>query len=82
MAAPTFKKSDLPFHVVKGRDIVAISLSDYRGRTRIDVRQYYQTEEDGVFSPTRQGVQIDPEKWGEFKRAMAAFEKANKSTLK
>jgi hypothetical protein len=80
--APTFSKKDLLFHVAKGRDVVAISLSEYRGRKRVDIRQYFcYQDEDDVFGPTRQGVQLDPTTWTKFKKAMDAFEKANKKDL-
>jgi hypothetical protein len=39
------------------RDPIIVSVSDFKGKPRLDMRHYYETDE-GEMSPTRKGVNV------------------------
>jgi hypothetical protein len=56
-------------------DTLRISLSNYKGRTYVDIRIFYQ-DSKGELAPTKKGVMITPELWDEFRAGMVAAEDA------
>jgi hypothetical protein len=56
-------------------DTLRISLSNYKGRTYVDIRIFYQ-DSNGELAPTKKGVTITPELWDEFRAGVAAAEHA------
>jgi len=46
---------------------VVVSVSEFRGKTRIDLRIYYQPDqtEPDKWLPTKKGINLDPEGWKE-----------------
>lgn len=58
-------------------DTLRVSLSNYKGRTYVDIRLFYQ-DANGELAPTKKGVTVTPELWDEFRAGIAAAEEALK----
>jgi hypothetical protein len=56
-------------------DTLRISLSNFKGRTYVDIRLFYQ-DANGELAPTKNGVTVTPELWDEFRTGIAAAEEA------
>jgi hypothetical protein len=56
-------------------DTLRISLSNFKGRTYVDIRLFYQ-DANGELAPTKKGVTVTPELWDEFRAGIAAAEEA------
>jgi len=54
-------------------ETLRISLSNFKGRTYVDVRLFYE-DANGELAPTKKGVTITPELWDEFRAGVAAAE--------
>ena len=54
---------------------IRVSLREYKGHPFIDIRVYWKPAE-GEPGPTKKGVTLNPERFPEFKKAMAALEEA------
>ncbi|MEQ8188016.1 MAG: transcriptional coactivator p15/PC4 family protein [Candidatus Eremiobacterota bacterium] len=52
----------------RGEKIV-FSLGEFKGKKRIDIRTYFQGEEENseVWKPTKKGINISLDQWQEFK---------------
>lgn len=78
--AAKFLKDSLKHKIPVGNrgDIVAVTVSNYKGRDRVDIRRYYE-HDDGTLGPTPSGVQIPPDQWSEFMKVLQAFSKTLKT---
>jgi hypothetical protein len=56
-------------------ETLRISLSNFKGRTYIDIRMFYE-DANGELAPTKKGVTITPELWDEFRTGVANAEEA------
>lgn len=56
-------------------ETLRISLSNFKGRTYVDIRLFYE-DTNGELAPTKKGVTITPELWDEFRTGVALAEKA------
>jgi hypothetical protein len=56
------------------KEVVRVSLSEYRGHKLFDVRVYY-SDDEGQYKPTRKGVSLSVNLYTDFKRALVALEK-------
>ncbi len=56
-------------------ETLRISLSNFKGRTYIDIRMFYE-DAKGELAPTKKGVTITPELWDEFRNGVANAEEA------
>jgi len=54
---------------------VRASLSDYKGKTYLDIRVFYRDEE-GEWKPTKKGITIAPDLLPELEKAVAALRDA------
>ena len=52
---------------------IHLSISEYRGHPYIDLRVYYR-DDAGDFQPSRKGLTLAPERWGEFRAALEQLE--------
>lgn len=56
---------------------ILASISDYRGKKRIDIRIWYKDDNDEL-KPSRQGISLPIERFGDLKKLMADLENALK----
>ena len=54
-------------------ETLQVSLSNFKGKTYIDIRLFYEPSE-GELAPTKKGVTLTPELWDEFRAGIAAAE--------
>jgi hypothetical protein len=54
---------------------VRASLTDYKGKTYVDLRVFYR-DEDAAWKPTKKGITLAPELLPELEQAIAAFREA------
>lgn len=54
------------------------AVGEYKGRTRIDLRVYYQplAHKPDEWVPTKKGINLDPETWDDFKKLVAKIDQA------
>jgi hypothetical protein len=58
------------------REVVIISLSEFKGRRLIDIRVHVPGEQEGDFVPTRKGVSMSVSLYPAFKQGLAQLEQA------
>ncbi len=58
------------------REVVFLSLSEYKGRRLIDIRVHVPGEQEGEFVPTRKGVSLSVNLYPAFKKGLAQLEEA------
>lgn len=75
MSSPITVFLDLP----RGRDVLRISVSEYKGREYIDIRVWY-TDRDGELKPTAKGVSLRPDAIQDVLRALQAAYQATEGT--
>jgi Transcriptional Coactivator p15 (PC4) len=51
-------------------ETLRISISNFKGRTYVDLRLFYQPEGGEELAPTKKGVTVTPELWDEFRRGI------------
>jgi hypothetical protein len=56
-------------------DSVFISFREYKGRKYLDLRIFYQPEDQQEMRPTKKGITIPLELLGELKKALGSCEK-------
>ncbi|RWS12920.1 activated RNA polymerase II transcriptional coactivator p15-like protein [Dinothrombium tinctorium] len=52
-----------------------VTVSQFRHKTRIDIREYYVTD-DGVRKPGKKGISLSLQEWKKLKEQMDEIEKA------
>ncbi|MEQ8167744.1 MAG: transcriptional coactivator p15/PC4 family protein [Candidatus Eremiobacterota bacterium] len=63
----------------RGEKIV-FSLGEFKGKKRIDIRNYFLGEEDSeTWKPTKKGINISLEQWQEFKELLKEVDNALES---
>jgi hypothetical protein len=55
-------------------EVVRVSLTEFRGRTLVDVRVYY-TNDEGEHRPTRKGISLAVDGYLDFRNAIARLDK-------
>jgi len=55
-----------------------VSISDFRGKIRVDIREYYVTD-DGQRKPGRKGISLSLQEWAKLKDYIDEIEKAIKN---
>ena len=56
---------------------IVVTLGEYKGKQRIDMRVYFQPDADpGNWKPTKKGINIDLDSWGEFKDLVGKVDRA------
>jgi len=58
------------------RELVFLSLSEFKGRRLIDIRVHVPGEQEGEWVPTRKGVSLAVSLYPAFKQGLAQLEKA------
>ncbi len=58
------------------REVVFLSLSEFKGRRLIDIRVHVPGEEEGDWVPTRKGVSLSVGLYPAFKQALVQLEQA------
>ncbi len=58
------------------REVVFLSLSEFKGRRLIDIRVHVPGDEEGDWVPTRKGVSLAVSLYPAFKQALAQLEHA------
>ena len=59
---------------------IVASLGEYRGKQRIDFRIYFQPDTNpDNWVPTKKGINLDIDSWGEFKDLVERIDQAIKS---
>lgn len=74
----SFKKSDKELkhhHEKSGSLIIVASLSNYKDKERIDIRQFYSDDSGLTFLPSKSGFQIPPEQFKDFLKMIQKFGK-------
>lgn len=54
----------------KGRDLLRLDVSDYKGRPVVNFRSWYRSGDD--WKPSREGVAFTPERLSELHQALGA----------
>ena len=50
---------------------IRIQVKEFKGKTYIDLREWFITEEGGKWLPTKKGITISPRDWNEFVSAVS-----------
>ena len=58
------------------REVVFLSLSEFKGRRLIDIRVHVPGDEEGDWVPTRKGVSLSVALYPAFKQALGQLEQA------
>ncbi len=58
------------------REVVFLSLSEFKGRRLIDIRVHVPGEQEGDWVPTRKGVSLSVSLYPAFKKALIELEQA------
>ena len=58
------------------REVVFLSLSEFKGRKLIDIRVHVPGDQEGDWVPTRKGVSLAVSLYPAFKQGLAELEKA------
>jgi hypothetical protein len=58
------------------REVVFLSLSEFKGRKLIDIRVHVPGDEEGDWVPTRKGVSLAVSLYPAFKQGLAQLEQA------
>ena len=58
------------------RELVFLSLSEFKGHRLIDIRVHVPGEQEGEWVPTRKGVSLAVSLYPAFKQALAQLERA------
>jgi hypothetical protein len=58
------------------REVVFLSLSEFKGRKLIDIRVHVPGEQEGEWVPTRKGVSLAVSLYPAFKQGLAQLEQA------
>ena len=58
------------------REVVFLSLSEFKGRRLIDIRVHVPGDEEGDWVPTRKGVSLSVALYPAFKQALVQLEQA------
>jgi len=58
------------------REVVFLSLSEFKGRRLIDIRVHVPGDEEGQWVPTRKGVSMSVSLYPAFKQGLAQLEQA------
>jgi hypothetical protein len=58
------------------REVVFLSLSEFKGRRLIDIRVHVPGDQEGDWVPTRKGVSLAVTLYPAFKQGLAQLEKA------
>jgi hypothetical protein len=58
------------------REVVFLSLSEFKGRKLIDIRVHVPGEQEGEWVPTRKGVSLAVSLYPAFKQGLAKLEQA------
>ena len=58
------------------REVVFLSLSEFKGRRLIDIRVHVPGDEEGDWVPTRKGVSLSVGLYPAFKQALVQLEQA------
>ncbi len=58
------------------REVVFLSLSEFKGRRLIDIRVHVPGEQEGDWVPTRKGVSLSVSLYPAFKKALVELEQA------
>lgn len=58
------------------REVVFLSLSEFKGRKLIDIRVHVPGDQEGDWVPTRKGVSLSVSLYPAFKQGLAELEKA------
>ncbi len=58
------------------REVVFLSLSEFKGRKLIDIRVHVPADQEGDWVPTRKGVSLSVSLYPAFKQGLAQLEKA------
>lgn len=60
--------------IVKSKKaIIRVAVDEYRGRERVDVRTFYR-DDDGEFTPSRQGISLPVDQLGELIDALIGLD--------
>jgi hypothetical protein len=58
------------------REVLFLSLSEFKGHRLIDIRVHVPAEEEGQWMPTRKGISLGVGLYPAFKQALAQLEQA------
>jgi hypothetical protein len=61
----------------KGQNRRRVTVSRYRGKVRVDIREYYQDEDE--WKPGRKGVSLDLDQWRELVKLLPLIEEASEA---
>ncbi len=53
-------------------ETLRVSLSTFKGRTYVDIRLFFESDDADDLQPTKKGVTVTPELWDEFHKAVEA----------
>lgn len=76
-----FEKKDLP-GIQKGQNHVGIQLNEFRGRTALDIREYYwDNDGDGLLHPSPRGLRVPLQAAREFAKCLTKIIEANSALI-
>lgn len=55
-------------------EIIRVELSEFKGKTYLNLRIWYTDKESGEYKPTQKGISLKPELYGELKEAILEVE--------
>lgn len=55
-------------------EIVRVELSEFKGKSYLNLRIWYTDKESGEYKPTQKGISVKPELYNELKEAILAAE--------
>jgi hypothetical protein len=61
----------------KGQSRRRVTVSTYRGKVRVDIREYYQDE--GEWKPGRKGISLGMDQWGELVKLVPMIQEASEA---
>jgi hypothetical protein len=69
-------KDDIVFEFEVGRRTIRASISHFRAKMRLDLREWYEAEPGEPLVPTRRGISVPSDYLGELEEAVAALASA------
>ncbi len=57
-----------------GGEIIRVEISEFRGKSYLNIRTWYTDRDSGEYKPTQKGVSIRPEQYDQLREAVLAAE--------
>lgn len=63
-------------------EIIRIEISEFKGKSYLNIRTWYTDKESGEYKPTQKGVSVRPDLFEQLKQAILAAEPQIQEVLK